>query len=178
VVDLGQFIDDCRQIAQECTRDRSSRAVSDPTATPTCCGIQPGSSWPIRVWILGRCNTISATRTSSIRFDIANFLPNGFAISGRIREHLAARGSREAASVSPRSRASAFDESPIFSRPASIRSPERCATTGKHLPCGYRDEAGLAFCERVLARRHPKSSAVESRNLRKHNKRTPPPTTA
>jgi hypothetical protein len=132
VVDLGQFIDDCRQIAQECTRDRSSRAVSDPTATPTCCGIQPGSSWPIRVWILGRCNTISATRTSSIRFDIANFLPNGFAISGRIREHLAARGSREAASVSPRSRASAFDESPIFSRPASIRSPERCALPYSH----------------------------------------------
>jgi integrase len=44
-----------------------------------------GSSWPIRVWILGRCNTISGTRTSSIRFDIANFLPSGFAISGRTR---------------------------------------------------------------------------------------------
>jgi hypothetical protein len=40
---------------------------------PPCCGIQPGSSWPIRVWILGRCNTISAIRTSSIRFDIANW---------------------------------------------------------------------------------------------------------
>src|SRR5262245_40627771 len=37
------------------------------------------------VWILGRCNTISATRTSNIRFDIANFLPSGFAISGRTR---------------------------------------------------------------------------------------------
>jgi hypothetical protein len=89
VIDLGQFIDDCRQIAQECTRDRSSRAVSDPTATPTCCGIQLGSSWPIRVWILGRCNTISATRASSIRFDIANFLPSGSAISGRTRGRLA-----------------------------------------------------------------------------------------
>ena len=44
---------------------------------------KPGSSWPIRVWILGRCNTISVTRTSSTRFDIANFLPSGFAISGR-----------------------------------------------------------------------------------------------
>src|SRR6201997_741594 len=40
---------------------------------PPCCGIQPGSSWPIRVWILCRCNTISAIRTSSIRFDIANW---------------------------------------------------------------------------------------------------------
>jgi len=53
---------------------------------PTCCGIRPGLSWPIRAWILGRCNTISATGTSSIRFDIANFLPSGFAISGRIRK--------------------------------------------------------------------------------------------
>ena len=52
---------------------------------PTCCGIQLGSSWPIRVWILGRCNTISLTRTSSIRFDIANFLLSGSAISGRTR---------------------------------------------------------------------------------------------
>src|SRR5260370_41589069 len=37
-------------------------------------------------WLLGRCNTISATRTSSIRFDIASFLPSGSAISGRTRE--------------------------------------------------------------------------------------------
>src|SRR6516164_11159145 len=62
-------------------------AVSE--SIPTCCGIQPGSSWPIRAWILGRCNTFSATRTSSIRFDIANFLPSGSAISGRTRERLA-----------------------------------------------------------------------------------------
>src|SRR6476620_11601282 len=26
---------------------------------PHMCGIQPGSSWPTRVWILGRCNIIS-----------------------------------------------------------------------------------------------------------------------
>jgi hypothetical protein len=33
--------------------------------------------------------TISATRISSIRFDIANFLPSGSAISGRTKERLA-----------------------------------------------------------------------------------------
>jgi integrase len=33
-----------------------------------------------------KANQISATRTSSIRFGIANFLPSGFAISGRTRE--------------------------------------------------------------------------------------------
>jgi hypothetical protein len=48
-----------------------------------------GSSWQIRVWILDRCNTTLATRTSRIRFDIANFLLSGFAISGRTRERLA-----------------------------------------------------------------------------------------
>ena len=68
---------------------RRPTTAMDSESIPTCCGIQLGSSWPIRVWILGRCNTISATRTSSIRFDIANFLPSGSAISGRTKERLA-----------------------------------------------------------------------------------------
>jgi hypothetical protein len=68
-------------------RTRLGQAAKMPFGIhPHMCGIQLGSSWPVRVWILGRCNTISATRTSSIRFDIANFLPSGSAISGRTRE--------------------------------------------------------------------------------------------
>jgi|SRR5215831_14451737 hypothetical protein len=45
--------------------------------------IQLGSSWPIKVWILGRCNTISATRTSSTPSDTASFRRIGFEISGK-----------------------------------------------------------------------------------------------
>jgi hypothetical protein len=81
-----------------CSRWRRRRARSSmpgqwmdgrQESIPTCCVIQLGSSWPIRVWILGRCNTISATRTSSIRFDMPNFRLSGSAISGRTRERAA-----------------------------------------------------------------------------------------
>ena len=50
---------------------------------PTCCGIQLGSSSPIRVWILDSCNTISATRTFSIPSDTASFSRIGFETSGK-----------------------------------------------------------------------------------------------
>jgi hypothetical protein len=65
---------------------------ADRHPIPTCCGIQPGSSWPIRAWILGRCNTTSATRTSSTRYDIPNLLPIGSAISGRTKDLRLRRG--------------------------------------------------------------------------------------
>src|SRR5205823_3137655 len=52
--------------------------------------IQLGSSWPIRVWILGRCNTISATRTSSTPSDTASFRRIGFETFGKTERRSAA----------------------------------------------------------------------------------------
>src|SRR6516165_3667218 len=36
---------------------RGPTTAMDSESIPTCCGIQLGSSSPIRVWILDRCNT-------------------------------------------------------------------------------------------------------------------------
>ena len=49
-----------------------------------------GSSWPIRVWVLGRCNTISATRTSSTPSDTASFRRIVFETSGKTKPRSAA----------------------------------------------------------------------------------------
>jgi hypothetical protein len=90
------------------------------------------------VWILDRGNTISATRISSIRFDIANFLPSGSAISGRTKERLADTRWPSFTNVTA-SATFAERSSAAADRQASLLSCD----SGDH--CGDHDVAGGRF---------------------------------
>jgi len=52
---------------------------------PHMLGMAAATPWRTPATTHGRYRLGSATRTSSIRFDIPSFLPNGSGISGRIR---------------------------------------------------------------------------------------------